>query len=409
MAIGQLKLKTFNDNPLLFYCFQIICVMRLFKNQIVLSLLYLFFFVFQQVWSYSGGALNIHEEYWRIIVSMLALVSFSIIIKADKSYRLPLLYTIVLVIGAFVSSLNGYSFGFCLLRALFAIMALASLVFVHKYKINLKFFDLLLIGLYFYYYYSYFTNLQFEANKNVYDGDVFETSSSNAIAICLNCVVFLYFVLNKYYKQTNQLRILLFSCFNMFLIVIQESRAGIVVGILNIALVLYDLITERSSYKKYLLSIPLFAVIIAVVLSFADVISNYFEIIGLSTNSYETNVRHFAQASFFHDMNIQSFLIGYGKGTFFSGLDRTFNSYLDLWNRYGFFSFCFFLYLFVRRFRLRKQYSIPFFYFLPVMVYAFVESLFAGSLWDMFFMYMLFLSDQSFQNIPVKGSVPKFA
>ena len=126
--------------------------------------------------------------------------------------------------------------------------------------------------------------------------------------------------------------------------------------------------------------------------SYYTTIIDYFANIGLESGSMDDSVRKYAQLQFVHNMDIKTFFLGYGKGQLFEDLDRTFNSYLDLWNRYGFFSFCFFVFLFIRRFLLRKSFSIPFIYFTPIMVYALVETLFAGTMWDMFFIYMLFLS-----------------
>lgn len=362
------------------------------KRNNILSLFYIYFFVLQEFWNYSVDALQIHKLYWIVMLTLLSL--FSVIILSNKyhSYKLPYWYTAVLIIGAFASVENGYSMGFCFLRALFAIISLSSLVYITRNRINLRFFELVLIGAYIYYYFSYYRNLQFVADKNVYDGDVFVTSSSNAISICLNCILFLYFILNKYYNERNQFRILLFSIFNLVFIVIQESRGGVIVAILLTTMILYDMYSYKHSLKKSYLSIAFIIIIIIGLFSYYSTIVDYFVNIGLESSSMEDNARSFAQIQFFHKMDTKTFFLGYGKGQFFEDLDRTFNSYLDLWNRYGFFSFCFFVGLFVRRFALRNSFSIPIIFFIPIMVYALVETLFAGTLWDMFFMYMLFLS-----------------
>lgn len=367
--------------------------MRLYKKENLLSLFYIFFFVFQQFWSYSVDAVQIQKPYWIVMLALLSVISLKILSNKNQSYKLPYLYTAILVIGAFVSVLNGYSIGFCFLRALYAIIGLSGLVFVTKNRVNLRFFELLLIGVYIYYYYSYYINLQDVENKNSYDGDVFVTSSSNAISICLNCILFLYFILNKYYNDKNQFRILLFSISNLVLIFIQESGAGVIVGLLLTALIFYDFSKIKTSKRKTIFSLAIVIIIALGLLQNYSTIGEFFTNIGLEENSMGKNIRSTAQLQFFQNMDIQTFFFGYGKGELFAGLDRTFNTYLDLWNRYGFFSFCFFVWLFIRRVALYKKYSIPVMYFVPIIVYSFVESLFAGNLWDMFFMYMLFLSD----------------
>lgn len=372
--------------------------MGLLNKKNLLSLFFVYFFVLQEFWSYSVNSLEIHHPYWIVILSILGIVSIRILTKSGNSYKLPFIYTIMLVIGAFTTVYSGNSIGFCFLKGLFAAISFSSLVFVTKHKINLRLFELLLIGAYIYYYYTYFVNLQSIENKNAYDGDVFVTSSANTISICLNCILFIYFILNKYYKENNQIRILVFSIINMGLIVIQESRAGVVVGLLLIMVLLYDMFSYSPSFKKKILLGLMVLIVIAGIINNISLMSNYFTDIGLHSNSYEANIRHFAQIGFFENMDVQSFLFGYHRGQLFAGLDRTFNSYLDLWNRYGFVSFCFFVCFFVRRIIMNNNFSISIIYFLPIMVYAFVETLFAGTLWDMCFMYMLFLSDTSIEK-----------
>lgn len=366
--------------------------MKSSKRHIILSLFYIYFFVLQEFWNYSVDALNIHKIYWIIILALLSIFSFSILSNKYHSYKLPYWYTGALILGALASVENGYSVGFCLLRALFPIISLANLVFITRNRINLRLFELLLIGIYIYYFFSYFIGLQSVANKDLYDGDVFGTSSSNTIPICLNCILFLYFILNKYYSEKNQLRILLLSIFNLVLIVIQESRAGIIVGLLIIVMILYDMYSYKKSFKKSYFLMAVIVIMFIGVWSYYTTIIDYFANIGLESDSMDDSVRKYAQLQFVHNMDIKTFFLGYGKGQLFEDLDRTFNSYLDLWNRYGFFSFCFFVFLFIRRFLLRKSFSIPLIYFTPIMVYALVETLFAGTMWDMFFIYMLFLS-----------------
>lgn len=315
--------------------------MKSSKRHIILSLFYIYFFVLQEFWNYSVDALNIHKIYWIIILALLSIFSFSILSNKYHSYKLPYWYTAVLIIGALASVENGNSVGFCLLRALFPIISLANLVFITRNRINLRLFELLLIGIYIYYYFSYFLGLQSVANKDLYDGDVFGTSSSNTIPICLNCILFLYFILNKYYSEKNQLRILLLSIFNLVLIVIQESRAGIIVGLLITVMILYDMYSYKKSFKKSYFLMAVIVIMFIGVWSYYTTIIDYFANIGLESGSMDDSVRKYAQLQFVHNMDIKTFFLGYGKGQLFEDLDRTFNSYLDLWNRYGFFSFCF--------------------------------------------------------------------
>lgn len=374
--------------------------MRLLKKETILSLVYIYIYVFQEFWSYCVNSLNIHHPYWMLILTLLGIISIYQLFRDGRNFKLPLFYTIVLVLGAFVSVLNGYTIGFCMLRGLFAIVSLSSLIFITKHRVNPRLFELLLIGAYIYYYYSYFGLLQNIDNKNEFDGDVFVTSSANAISICLNCILFLYFILNKYYKEKNQKRIFFFSLVNIILIVIQGSGAGIIVGLLISLMVLYEIFYNSPSMNKVLLSIAVMLTISVGIFSYLNDITEYFLQIGLVSDAYEKNIRSFAQYSFLHNMDTKSFFIGYPKGEIFAGVDRTFNSYLDLWNRYGFFSFCFFVLLLIRRIVKRNSYAIPFIYFTPILVYAFVETLFAGQLWDMFFMYMLFLSGPDIPGCP---------
>ena len=130
--------------------------MRSSKRHIILSLFYIYFFVLQEFWNYSVDALNIHKIYWIIILALLSIFSFSILSTKYNCYKLPYLYTGVLILGALASVENGYSVGFCLLRALFPIISLANLVFITRNRINLRLFELLLIGTYISFYFSFF-------------------------------------------------------------------------------------------------------------------------------------------------------------------------------------------------------------------------------------------------------------
>ena len=142
--------------------------MRLLKKETILSLVYIYIYVFQEFWSYCVNSLNIHHPYWMLILTLLGIISIYQLFRDGRNFKLPLFYTIVLVLGAFVSVLNGYTIGFCMLRGLFAIVSLSSLIFITKHRVNPRLFELLLIGAYIYYYYSYFGLLQNIDNKNHY-------------------------------------------------------------------------------------------------------------------------------------------------------------------------------------------------------------------------------------------------
>lgn len=231
-------------------------------------------------------------------------------------------------------------------------------------------------------------------DHSYFDLNVYGHSSSNTVAIVLNFVVSTYYILNKYYNAKRTKRILVFALINLVLIIIQQSRAGLLVASLLILFLLIDLSSDLKNNINFKIGLILLFFISYFVIVYIDTITLY-----LTENNiiqtragYENEARTMAQNSFFSQMTLRNFFLGYETDTTFALQNRTFNAFLDLWAKYGILPLLSFLFFFCRRIIYRKEYTIPISCFIPILTYCFFESILFGTFWDFFIFVLLFLS-----------------
>lgn len=278
------------------------------------------------------------------------------------------------------------------------LLALFGFVFLRKNKFNLSYFNVVLIFFYVYFYFVYYSILPDLFYRPGFDEDevVFDNSSSNAIPMALNMILYIYLILNKYFGENRQRIIYIFSAVNLVLALIQQSRAGILIAVLLLGLALYEY--KPHIVKKMYPVLVTLGIFLALYnydkfLILAEVLTGDKGLMALSAD-----IRGRAQSYFLMNLDVHSFFFGYPVDTIFavSGngnaeLNYTYNVLLDVWNRYGFFQFIILLIVLIQRIKNYKKYFFPLYFFIPFIVYSLVESIFFPNFWDCFIYLLIFI------------------
>ena len=350
---------------------------------IISSFFFVLLFVAQQVYSFVGEQFKLVSVYWLFIIALIVITFFNLP-KWTKKEKLPIYFMIISMAGALFSFINGTGIGEICQKIFYCFMGYVGYLYVKSYKIHPAAFDILILILYFFFYQTYFS-LDFATRLSMND-DLYNQSSSNTIAITLNMVLLIYFVLQ--YKQPN-IRMVIYAITNLILIGIQGSRAGLLV-----AIVLFVVICLRIIPKKYFLSgsIVLTVVVATIIIKNIELISEVVDFHNMQgMSSYEEDIRSRVQRGFFTKMTVENFLFGYPPAYRYNeDITRTFNAFLDFWGRYGIFAFSMLLFCLVKRIKNQKSYSVSLLAFLPLLAYSFFESLWGGTLWDIFIYLALF-------------------
>jgi len=335
-----------------------------------------------------------------VVMVLLFVNQFKSIIKT--LYKAELLFVIILCTLSIITSIahGRMSPGLAFIAPF---VTYIGYVFIRNKSINfnLKIFNVVFIFLYVYFYIIYFGILPDFIYRSNFDEDliVFESASSNGISIALNITLYSYLILNYFFKQKRERDIFIIALINFIFIVIQQSRAGLIVGLVLLFISIYELYGSRI--KKYLFYVGIPAIIL--VATFSDYITNYLSLIGgmSGIETYMANERKFAAVDFFNGLNINNFIFGYSPGTSFNGLSYTFNVFLDFWSTYSFLGLSIFVFILIRRFILWKKYKFPIYYFLPFLFYAFVESWFFPMYWDVIIYLLIFVKHEKFSKFPI--------
>lgn len=273
-------------------------------------------------------------------------------------------------------------------------------------KMNLSIIKYVIICFYVYFYFVYYSVIPDYFFRLGFDEDavVFDNSSSNAISMTLDMLLFIYLILNKYYKSYHIKTIFYFSIINLVLVFIQQSRAGLLVALILFFISFYEF--NKKNSKRFLMLLT-FTIPIIFVYYFKEILNIYDLFFGeYNFINVTEDVRSQAREYFFSNLNINNFFIGYPDNTIFaSHLDAdmmyTYNVFLDVWNRYGFITFCVLISVLLYRFYNHKSFYFPLYYFLPFLAYSFVESIFFPNYWDCFIYLLIFTPNQN-QKLNVK-------
>lgn len=349
-----------------------------------ISVFFVFLFVAQQIYSFVGEQFKLVSVYWLFII-VLIVITYFCLPKSAKKDKTPLYFMCFSIAGAILSLMNGTGLGEVCQKIFYCFMGYVGFIYVRSYKIHPVVFDILLILLYIFFYQTYFSldfATRLSLNDELYNGQ----SSSNTIAIVLNVVLLIYYVLH--YKQPN-IRMVLYAIINLIMIGIQGSRAGLLV-----AMILFIVISIRIIPKNYFVTGLLFLSTVVVYIIFRN-IEVILEVVDLDNmqgvSSYQEDIRSRVQRSFFTNMTVENFLFGYSPTYRYNdGITRTFNAFLDYWGRYGIFAFTMLLICLLKRIKQNKMYDISLLAYLPMLAYSFFESLWGGTLWDILIYIALF-------------------
>jgi len=359
------------------------------KNKIT-SLIFFFVFVISFP-LYSTIEIENHQNFTYILLVLclfLLLFNLQIIIRSLSLNRsVNLLLFIFFLLSFLTFFIKNDTNTFILLSPFFTFVAIAI---VSQVRLNINIFIFGFLFFYIYYYQIYFSTLPsiFNRKEVGFDEELsFEAASSNAIPIVLNNLLYIFLILNNYYKLNKNKILLLFSILNIVLIFIQNSRAGLVVSIILFLIILLEFYPKII--RKYPNITYLFIAYLAVLT--LQLAIEQFDSGSYNINEITNEGRTVAQLAFFLNMTEFSFFWGYPEGFKFYVFDYTYNVFLDLWNKIGIIGFLLFVSLFLRRFIKYKKYHFPLIYFAPFLIYSSVETIFFPKYWDFVIVLLLII------------------
>lgn len=353
----------------------------------------IFFFVF--AFSFPLYSTIDVENHFYFTIILLFLCVFLLLLnvklifrslKINKSVNLFLFVFFMLSLLTFI--IKNDTNTFILFSPFFTFVAIAI---VTQLKLNINILIIGILAFYIYYYNIYFSTLpSFFDRKEIYGFDEelnFSGASSNIIPIVLNNLIYIFLILNSYYKLNKNKIILIFSTINIPLIFIQNSRAGLIVAVLLFLINLFEFYPKV--FKKY-------SKIIYILIAYISVLTLQLGIEKFDSNTYElTEIanqgRAIAQVMFFSEMTINEFFWGYPEDHSFFLFDYTYNVFLDVWNKIGFIGFLLLVIIFFRRLINNKKYHFPLIYFTPFLVYSLVESIYFPKYWDFAIILLLII------------------
>lgn len=300
----------------------------------------------------------------------------------NKRYRNAFYFSAFFIIFAIFNQLfNGY---FRVYNLIAPLAAYVGFVFVSKKVLNPFPFVLLIIFNYIYFYLIYYAKnpLNFLISESELNVEAFTNTSSNLIPCILIINLYIFDILNAVKFQFRQSRIvLIFALINVFLVLLQRSRAGIVVSILFLFLKLYD------SHRR--LSYVLICIVALLSLYFMPLIVEYSEAAGkIDLDSYTTDVRKDNIDIFFNSMDsVKDAIFGFGSKFEFMTSAATQNLAITIWNYYTVVPLIIVLLIILVRFFQVNYLSIA--YFSVFVFYSAFEGFFLSNYWD-FIIYILF-------------------
>lgn len=351
------------------------------------GLLFVVLFVLQQIIAFIWEPFNYVTPYWQLYIFIIVVLGISYYrFFRSKEIKLPLLFFIISTIGALFSIAVDSTIVDISSKVLYSFIGLVGFSFLIDRKINTNVFYFVFIVLYVFFFIFYF-NLNEDIREEV-NGDLFGHSSSNAISFSLNIVWMFFYYTCKGNLDNKNKPLMVFAIINLLLIIVQGSRAGIIVAAVNILLILSNIkrIGNTTFICVLILSIFLFN-------KYSDSLSNIIDVENMKGfESYAEDVRGNAANQFFLMMKPENLFLGYPPETEFGYVNRTFNAFLDFWSKYGLAPLVFLIIMLIRRIIKWKSFSIPIRDFSSLIIYSMVESIWGSTLWDILIYIVLFYS-----------------
>ena len=321
-----------------------------------------------------------------LVINILAFLSNSKKIFQRRNTRNAVYFTILLLISAFLSSVakNEYT----VMNYLSPIIGLTGFSFLANKQIKLNYLWYLIVGCIILFWTTYFANLDSYVFRSGYDENVYERSSSNTVPIVLFYLSYLYLWLKYNYNKTIDTKDVFIFGIMSALIIIQQSRIGVVVFLYMFFILMY------YKTKRYAWILIISSIILAVYLYFNGYISLYIETVGnISIGSVEEDIRGRIRNNFYDNItqDVQNFVFGLSRNT---NLDyakdqyRVYNMFLDCWKGYGFIAFV--VLSAVVFMRVIRSNRIRLILLVPFLLYTYVETLFLGGFADLMLYYVLF-------------------
>ena len=221
------------------------------KSSLMSGLVFIILFVVQQVVAFTWMPFKLVSPYWILYIVLIAYMFINNVRKVE-TYKSAVLFFLIIMISSILTIINGDSIGSYIVKILYSLIGLVGLYYISTHHINLTVFDILFPVLYIFFYFSYFVFDIF--TRQDLNGDLFGHSSSNTIAISLNVIWIIYYIVARADGSSTKSRmLLLFSILNLLLIVVQGSRAGIVVAAINLIMVISDIFKLKYLYFIILL------------------------------------------------------------------------------------------------------------------------------------------------------------
>lgn len=365
-------------------------------NSIIL--IFLFIIPYTISANLNTQALNVLYLVLLILYSALTVFLYKDLLK--KEYSTALKFALIfMVFGVFNQLINNYVSYFNILAPFIAYL---GYVFTIKYKFDFKVFNILIISNYIYFIIVYFSNIPLDLLRpdTEIDGDFFRNTSSNLIPCVLIINLYAYDIISKIKNNgRNDKIILLYATLNVGFILMQKSRAGIVVAIV------YFLMKLFQAYRKWFWVFLL--LFIFLFLSYSNLINLYLDSAGgmTSYSDYSQDARGLALTIFFNNLDFKSFFFGFGKDIF--GLGQIFGTqalFLNIWNYYGIFVLLAIIVIIIKRFIIKNKNMISSIYLIPFLLYSFFEGFFLSSFWD-FFLYLILFYKKPGWPPPVRWGI----
>lgn len=341
-----------------------------------------------------------------LMVGYVLCISYVLLQLVNKKNTKVLLFTSsFILLGAINLFIHNSNETFNLIGP---VVAYLGYCFIQKKNIDVRVFDFFLVSLYIYYYVEYYSILPDLFFRPGFDEDaaVFDNSSSNAIPISLNVTLYAYMICNLYLDESYKGKVLLFSIINFALIIIQQSRAGIMIALVLVLLAFYEYSKKNLIIFSFIFSFTIGSIFFL----YSNYILDFIDTIGdlNGTEALENDIRGEAQAEFFKDFDLFTFIFGHPKkvyaGVGAGALTYTYNVFLDMWNKYGVTQLIIFFTVFFLRLIRRNKYKFPIYYFIPFLLYCLVESIFLPNFWDCIIYILLFTPQFSIDKFRANNS-----
>ena len=336
-----------------------------------------------------------YSSFYSVVLYCLALIFFLVKSKYLSSiYKSEILFAACFIFFGLLNMVIKESTAFFNIAApLFGLFGYLYLRRNINMNINIvKYFFICFYGFFYFVYYSLLPDFFLRPGFDE-DAIVFDNSSSNAISMTLDMFLFIYLILNKYYRAYHTNTIFYFSIINLVLVFIQQSRVGLLVAVILFFISFHEF---NKKLAKRFLRVLTFTISILLIYYYKEVLNIYALFFGeYNITNVTEDVRSEARTYFLSNLNLNNFFIGYPDNTIFAGdassqLLYTYNVFLDVWNRYGFINFIILVAVLLYRFYNHRRYYFPLYYFAPFLAYSFVESIFFPNYWDCIIYLLIF-------------------